>query len=161
MLVIKASVPTFRADVHSISQRWLDMDWNVISEITPKLYLSAVSAITNASLADHNITLIINASKELPIFPTEDVKIFSVRVPVYDATDQDLYPYFLVSVEHLCLNFKFLASFWTTNSILNLVNLRVDKSKRRQQWIHVDSLHGWKKSQCHINHSLFIMERWL
>ena len=105
MLVIKASVPTFRADVHSISQRWLDMDWNVISEITPKLYLSAVSAITNASLADHNITLIINASKELPIFPTEDVKIFSVRVPVYDATDQDLYPYFLVSVEQIVVSF--------------------------------------------------------
>ena len=72
-----------------------NMNWTDLTEIAPKLYLSAVTAISDEKLAKHNITIIINASKELPMFPALDAK--SVRVPVTDNLDQKLYPYFLVS----------------------------------------------------------------
>ena len=72
----------------------------VMSEITPTLHLSSATAISDSSLAKNNITLIINASKELPIYPTKDAKILSVRVPVYDAADQNLFTYFFVSINH-------------------------------------------------------------
>lgn len=70
----------------------------VMTEIKPNLFLSAVSAISDANLDKHGITLIINATKELPIFPVANsAKIESIRVPVYDANDETLYPYFQVS----------------------------------------------------------------
>ena len=67
-----------------------------ITEITPNLYLSSVAAISDANLHDKKINLIINATKELPIFPTADggKQIHSVRIPVYDMVDETLYPYF-------------------------------------------------------------------
>lgn len=75
-------------------EKW---DWNAISHIAPNLYLSAVTAINDQSLADLGITLIINATKELPMFPPKNSNIQSVRVPVYDNTDANLAPYFEVS----------------------------------------------------------------
>ena len=74
-------------------EKW---DWNAISQITPNLYLSAVTAINDQSLEQHGINLIINATKELPMFPPKNPKIHCVRVPVYDNTDQNLAPYFEV-----------------------------------------------------------------
>lgn len=70
-----------------------------MTQITPKLYLSAQIAISDAALAKNNINLIINATKELPVFPPEDSSIKTIRVPVYDSADQNLYPYFKVAVK--------------------------------------------------------------
>ena len=69
----------------------------VISKLTPQLYLSAVSAITDEDLENNNINLIINATKELPMFPPKNGRVNTVRVPVYDNTEATLFPYFKVS----------------------------------------------------------------
>ena len=74
-------------------EKW---DWNAISQITPHLYLTAVTALNDQKLDEHGITLIINATKELPMFPPKNPKIHNVRVPVYDSIDQNLAPYFEV-----------------------------------------------------------------
>ena len=67
-----------------------------ISQVTPQLYLCAVSAISDTNLNENGITLIINATKELPMFPPISPSILSVRVPVYDSCEERLYPYFQV-----------------------------------------------------------------
>ena len=68
----------------------------VISQLTPQLYLSSVAAISDESLEENNINLIINATKELPLFPPKSGRINTIRVPVYDTTEETLYPYFKV-----------------------------------------------------------------
>ena len=91
-------------------EKW---DWNAISQITQHLYLSAVTALNDQKLDELGITLIINASKELPMFPTKDPKIHNVRVPVYDSIDQDLAPYFEVMFTTLaqCLKITQIVAF--------------------------------------------------
>ena len=74
-------------------EKW---DWNAMTQITPTLYLSAVTAITDQTLETNKINLIINASKELPMFPPKDSRIETVRVPVHDNVEANLSPYFQV-----------------------------------------------------------------
>ena len=54
-------------------------------------------AVSDENLALNNINLIINATKELPTFPSKDQTIESARVPVYDACDENILPYFKVT----------------------------------------------------------------
>eukprot|EP00096_Caligus_rogercresseyi_P014372 TRINITY_DN6882_c0_g1_i2.p1 TRINITY_DN6882_c0_g1~~TRINITY_DN6882_c0_g1_i2.p1 ORF type:complete len:199 (-),score=0.38 TRINITY_DN6882_c0_g1_i2:329-925(-) len=61
-----------------------------ISEVTTDLYLSSAFAIKDEALREHDITLIINATKELPLWPTIDV----IRIPLVDSSIQDVYKYF-------------------------------------------------------------------
>jgi len=65
-----------------------------ISQLTPNLYLASVAAISDEALNKNNINLIINASKELSMFPPKDNRINTIRVPVYDNCEETLYPYF-------------------------------------------------------------------
>ena len=74
-------------------EKW---DWNAMTQITPTLYLSAVTAITDQTLESNKINLIINATKELPMFPPKNSEIQSIRVPVYDNIEANLSPYFKV-----------------------------------------------------------------
>ena len=68
-----------------------------ISQLTPNLYLASVAAISDEALNKNNINLIINASKELSMFPPKDNRINTIRVPVYDNCEETLYPYFKVN----------------------------------------------------------------
>lgn len=67
-----------------------------ITQLAPHLYLSAISAISDSNLDKNGITLVINATKELPMFPPRSPSIISVRVPVYDSCEERLYPFFQV-----------------------------------------------------------------
>jgi atypical dual specificity phosphatase len=68
-----------------------------ITKLTPKLYLSAATAITEENLAQTGINLIVNATKELPMYSNSS-NIHTIRVPVYDSVDSNLYPYFKVGL---------------------------------------------------------------
>ena len=71
-----------------------------VSQLTPQLYLASVAAINDESLKQNKINLIINATKELPMWnPQKDANIMTIRVPVYDNTEQTLFPYFQVKCD--------------------------------------------------------------
>ena len=76
-----------------------------ISQLTPNLYLASVAAISDEALNKNNINLIINASKELSMFPPKDNRINTIRVPVYDNCEETLYPYFKVIFLAIVNNF--------------------------------------------------------
>ena len=72
-----------------------------MTQITPSLYLSGIQAVTNKLVDQCNINLIINATKESPIFgnkhfPPKHRHIRIIRVPEYDSTEASLLPYFKV-----------------------------------------------------------------
>ena len=66
-----------------------------VAEVTPDLFLCAATAVTMENLRSRNITLVINATRELPLFPQED-DIENVRVGVLDSQQSDILPYFQV-----------------------------------------------------------------
>lgn len=66
-----------------------------INEVAPHLYLCSGIAITEKNLQRLGISLVINATKELPLCNFgEDVRV--VRVPVTDNCKENLYRYFEV-----------------------------------------------------------------
>ena len=66
-----------------------------LSEVTPSLYVSAGSAITDAKLQEKGINLIINSTAELDSYePPKGSNIQVIRIPVKDLSDTDLAPYF-------------------------------------------------------------------
>ena len=72
-----------------------------MTQITPSLYLSGIQAVTNKLVDQCNINLVINATKESPIFgnkhfPPKHRHIRIIRVPEYDSTEASLLPYFKV-----------------------------------------------------------------
>ena len=76
-----------------------------VSQLTPQLYLASVAAINDESLKQNKINLIINATKELPMWnPQKDTNIMTIRVPVYDNTEQTLFPYFQVKRDEKCFS---------------------------------------------------------
>ncbi|XP_040565610.1 dual specificity protein phosphatase 21 [Lepeophtheirus salmonis] len=65
------------------------------SEVTKDLYLSSAFAIKDEVLKEHDIYLVINATKELPLWPPSGPPVFDViRVPLVDSSIQDAYKYF-------------------------------------------------------------------
>ena len=79
-----------------------------ISEVTPSLYVSAGSVITDQKLRDLGITLVINSTQELNNYqPPKESSIEVIKVPVKDLSDTDLGCYFKVKylsseLEHYC-----------------------------------------------------------
>ena len=68
-----------------------------ISEVTPSLYVSAGSVITDQKLRDLGITLVINSTQELNNYrPPKESSIEVIKVPVKDLSDTDLGCYFKV-----------------------------------------------------------------
>ena len=79
-----------------------------ISEVTPSLYVSAGTVITDQKLRDLGITLVINSTQELNNYrPPKESSIEVIKVPVKDLSDTDLGCYFKVNylssqIEHNC-----------------------------------------------------------
>ena len=79
-----------------------------ISEVTPSLYVSAGTVITDQKLRDLGITLVINSTQELNNYrPPKESSIEVIKVPVKDLSDTDLGCYFKVKylssqIEHNC-----------------------------------------------------------
>ena len=70
-------------------------EWNEISQITPILFVSALSAITDDKLKELGINLVVNATKDLPCYrPQEGLDVSVIRVPVNDFVEANLMPYF-------------------------------------------------------------------
>ena len=90
-----------------------------LTEITPNLYISSATAITEQKLANRGITLIVNATKELPHFPCDEDVVKRVRVPVYDNAEANIFPYFKVSFNFF-FNLKKLILFLTAHFRITL-----------------------------------------
>lgn len=64
-----------------------------ISELIPRLYISGVSALSAANMRAFNITLIVNATKEVPNLKLLG-EIQRMKLWVDDVPEEDLFPHF-------------------------------------------------------------------
>ena len=69
-----------------------------VTEVTPHLYVCGQMAINDKILRRLEITVIVNAAKELENYVTfsDDIELTTVKIPVRDGA-VPLYPYFEVS----------------------------------------------------------------
>lgn len=93
--------PTASQQMRLISSTpFRDMD-----RILDHLFLTGLAGVTRDNLIAHNISIIINATYEVPLLmlPT---RIYSVRVPVDDDPEDEIYPYL-----HDVTDFMFRAAY--------------------------------------------------
>ena len=81
-----------------------------VTEVTPYLYVCGQMAINDAVIKQLGITVIVNAAQELNNYVAssergmeyiEDRELTFVKIPVRDAAESHLYPYFEVSIRYL------------------------------------------------------------
>ncbi|KAH9405501.1 Dual specificity protein phosphatase 14 [Tyrophagus putrescentiae] len=76
-----------------------------IDRILDHLFLTGLAGVTRDNLVAHNISVIINATFEVPLLMLPG-RIYSVRVPVDDDPEDEIYPYL-----HDITDFMFRAAY--------------------------------------------------
>ncbi|KAH7728628.1 Protein F26A3.4 [Aphelenchoides avenae] len=71
----------------------VNTEYAQISELVPHLYISGVSALSSANMKAFNITLIVNATKEVPNLKALG-EIQRMKLWVDDVSSEDLFPHF-------------------------------------------------------------------
>jgi atypical dual specificity phosphatase len=71
-----------------------------ISELVPRLYISGVSALSSANMKAFNITLIVNATKEVPNLKALG-EIQRMKLWVDDVPSEDLFPHFDIVADQI------------------------------------------------------------
>lgn len=78
----------------------VNTEYAQISELIPRLYICGVSALTPANMKAFKITLIVNATKEVPN-PKALGEIQRMKLWVDDTTDEDLFPHFDIVADQM------------------------------------------------------------
>lgn len=74
-----------------------------ISELIPHLFISGVSALTAVNMKAFNITLIVNATKEVPNLKMLG-EIQRMKLWVDDVPEEDLFPHFDIVTDQVYVN---------------------------------------------------------
>lgn len=94
--------------MESVPKLILVSESELVTEITPALYLCGIKAINDSMLKELGITLIINVTKEVSHYDVSLLQpnINLARIPVTDYEDTLIYPFFSVSIIHLIMIMK-------------------------------------------------------
>lgn len=78
----------------------VNTEYAQISELCPRLYISGVSALTSANMKAFGITLIVNATREVPNLKALG-EIQRIKLWVDDVPEEDLFPHFDICADQI------------------------------------------------------------
>lgn len=78
----------------------VNTEYAQISELVPRLFICGVSALTQSNMKAFNITLIVNATKEVPNLKCLG-EIQRMKLWIDDVPEEDLFPHFGVVTDQV------------------------------------------------------------